>query len=128
MPCFLIAEVGHLKISQPEVTIACCSAAYQGQVCRALSLRWRGCWTALDAMVGHLFVGYVSGFFAGHVAAATVRLIGMVLGYERRRTMAGKTSTSEISDSLFSSRRIVRVVAGDAGKTVSALSFALTLQ
>src|SRR5580704_15919634 len=42
--------------------------------------------------------------------------------------MAGEASASEISDPLFGGRRIVRVVAGDAGETVSALSLALALQ
>jgi hypothetical protein len=104
MPCFLIAEFGHLEISQPEVTIACCSTAHQRQVRCALSLLGSGRRTALDAMVGHLFVGYVPGFFAGHVAAATVRLIGMVLGDEGWRSMAGETSASEISNPLFGGR------------------------
>ena len=128
MPCFLIAEVGHLEIGQTEVTVACGPAAYQGQVCRVLILRGRRRWTALDAMVGHLFVGNISGFFAGHVAAATVRLIRMVRGDESRRTMAGETTASKISDPLSGSRRIVRVVASGAGETISTLSLALTLQ
>jgi hypothetical protein len=42
--------------------------------------------------------------------------------------MAGKASASEITDPLFGRRRIMRVMTGGAGKPVSALSLALTLQ
>ena len=80
MPCFLIAKVGHLEISQPEVAVACVFRHPPGSGLRALRLRGRRRRTALDAMVGHLFVGHVSGFFAGHVTSATVWLIGVVLG------------------------------------------------
>jgi hypothetical protein len=52
----------------------------------------------------------------------------MVFGNERRRSMADEASASEISDPLFGRRGMVRVVAGSAGKTISALSLALTLQ
>jgi hypothetical protein len=52
-------------------------------------------------MIGHLFVSHVSGFFAGHVTAATVLLIGMVPGDEGWFPMAGEASASEISDALF---------------------------
>jgi hypothetical protein len=101
MPCFLIAEVCHLKISQPEVTVACCSATHQGQVCCVLRLRGRRRWTALDAMIGHLFVGHVSCCLPGHVTAATGWLIGVVFGDEGWCSMAGEASASEISDPLF---------------------------
>ena len=84
--------------------------------------------TALDAVVSHLFVGHVFCFFTGHVTAATVGLIRMVFGDEGRRSMAGEASASEISNPLFGRRRMVRIVTGGAGKTISALSLALTLQ
>ncbi len=128
MPCFLIAEVGHLEISQAEVPVAWCSAAHESQVCCVLGLRGRWRWTALDTMVGHLFVSHVCGFFAGHVTADTVRLVGMVFGDEGRFSVTGEASVSKINASLFDRRRTVRVVAGGAGKTISALSLALTLQ
>ena len=79
-------------------------------------------------MVGHLFMGHVSAFFARHVTAATVWLIGVVPGDEGWCSMAGEASASEIRDTLFGRRRIVRVVAGGTGKTISALSLALALQ
>jgi hypothetical protein len=51
----------------------------------------------------------------------------MVFGDEGWCSMAGEASASEKRDPLLGRRRIVRGVAGDAGKTISTLSLALTL-
>src|SRR5580704_14712478 len=128
MAGLLVAQVSHLKIGQPQVTVACCSTAHEGQVSGVLRLRGRGCWTALDAVVGHLFVGHVTRFFAGHVTAAAVRLIEVVLADKGWGPMAGKASASEICDPLFGRRRDVRIVTGNTGETVPALSLALAFQ
>ncbi len=128
MPCFLIAQVGHLKVGQPEVAVACCFSTHQGQVRRALLLYGRGRRTALDAVVGDLLMGHVSGFFARHVTAAAVRLIGVVLGNKGWGTMAGKAAASEVGDPLLGGGRGVRIVTGGTGKPVPALSLALALQ
>jgi hypothetical protein len=83
---------------------------------------------ALDTVVGHLFVGHVSGFFPWHVTTATVRLIGVVFADEGCGSVAGKASASEIVDPLFGGRRVMRIVTGGTGKTVCAFSLALALQ
>ena len=79
-------------------------------------------------MIGDLFVCHVAGLFPGHVAAAAVRLIRVVLADESRLSVAGKTSASKVCDSLFGWRRSVRVVTSDTGKPVSAFFLALALQ
>jgi hypothetical protein len=62
------------------------------------------------------------------VTLATVWLIGVVPGDKGWCSMASEASASEITDTLFGRRRIVRIVAGGTGETVSALSLALALQ
>jgi hypothetical protein len=90
---------GKLKVSEPQITVTGWTAAYQSQIRRGLA-HLRG-WAALDAMIGDLLMSHVAGFFPGHVAAAAVRLIRVVLADESRLSVAGKTSASKIGDPLF---------------------------
>src|SRR5271163_575272 len=99
---------GELKVSEPQITVTGWTAAYQSQFRGAFGYLFG--WTALDAMIGDLFVCHVAGFFPGHVAAAAVGLIRVVLADESRLSVAGQTSASKVGDPLFRWRRRVRIV------------------
>src|ERR1700744_3539835 len=95
-----VAMLGELKISEPQVTVTCRTTTYQSQICGAFGDLFGR--TALDAMIGDLLVCHVAGLFPGHMAAAAVWLIRVVLADESGLSMAGKTSPSKPGDSLFS--------------------------
>ena len=95
-----VAVFGKLKISEPQITVTGRTATHQSQICCAFGDLFGR--PALDAMIGDLLVCHVAGLFPGHMAAAAVWLIRMVLADESGLSMAGKTSPSKPGDSLFS--------------------------
>ena len=94
-----VSMFGELKISEPQITVTGRTTAHQSQICRAFGYLFGG--TALDAMIGDLLVCHVAGLFPGHMAAAAVWLIRMVLADESGLSVAGKTSASKVRDPLF---------------------------
>src|ERR1700677_2075013 len=83
VPGLHIAPFGKLKVSKSQFTITRGSAAHHREVIRMRSdLVKRQHRTPLDTMVGNLFVSDIACLLTRHVAAATVRLIGVVAADE----------------------------------------------